>query len=324
MIQSMVLSSDGTLIRLESDGIDQWRQQPGSVLWLDIDREDPKQEEKLLRDKLNLHPMAIQDAQRDRHPPKVEEFDHFTLLIYRGLKRFDDGLEVEHIQASFFVGADFLVSYHNGAALSIQKLWQEDAEVKSLLHKPAMLLARILRASVYRYLDGILALENDLSQMEDQMLQHPSDSIMHNLVMYRSRLRKLNRIFNYHERMMRRILQESTAELNMEDIPLYHAMQDVYDKCERLNTLGAMFYDQCGDLVEGHLSLTSHQLNKTMQALTVITAIFVPLGLLAGIYGMNFDHMPELHTQNGYFILLGVMATVAIVLLLLFKRRGWL
>ena len=217
-----------------------------------------------------------------------------------------------------------MVSYHNGPALSIQKLWQEDAELKALLPKPAMMLARILRASVYRYLDGILALENDLSEIEDSMLQHPSDSIMHDLVIYRSRLRKLNRIFNYHERMVRKILQESTGELNMEDLPLYHAMQDVYDKCERLNTLGAMFYDQCGDLVEGHLSLTSHQLNKTMQALTVITAIFVPLGLLAGIYGMNFDNIPELHVENGYFILLGAMAAVAVTLLLFFKRKGWL
>lgn len=324
MIRAMVLKTDGELCQVAGDGIELWRQHPGSVLWLDIDREDPAREEALLRDKLQLHPLAIQDAQRDRHPPKVEEFDHFTFLLYRGLKRFDSGLDVEHIQASFFIGTHFLVSYHTGPALSIEKLWQEESEVKSLLTKPALVLARILRASVYRYLDGISDLENELSQIEDSMLQHPSDSIMHDLVIYRSRLRKLNRVFNYHERVVRRVLQESTAELNMEDITLYHAMQDVYDKCERLSTLGAMYYDQCGDLVEGHLSLTSHQLNKTMQALTVITAIFVPLGLLAGIYGMNFENMPELHTQNGYFILLGVMAAAATVLLLLFKRRGWL
>ena len=113
-------------------------------------------------------------------------------------------------------------------------------------------------------------------------------------------------------------------ELVVEDVALYHAMQDVYDKCERLNSLSKLFYDQCGDLVEGHLSLTSHQLNKTMQALTVITAIFIPLGLLAGIYGMNFENMPELHTRYGYYILLGTMVMIATTLLALFKRKGWL
>ncbi len=324
MIRGQVMTADGELHRDVGDGIVFWRNHPDSILWLDIMQEDPHHEEKLLQQQLNIHPLAIQDAQRPRHPPKVEEFDHFTFLLYRGLKRFDEGLNVEHIQASFFVGTNFMVSYHNGPALSIEHWWSLDSELKQQLKKPAMLLTRILNSSVNRYLDGILSLENELSLIEDRMLQSPSDSIMHDLVIYRSRLRKLNRVFNYHERIVRRILKESTGELNMEDLPLYHAMQDVYDKCERLNTLGAMFYDQCGDLVEGHLSLTSHQLNKTMQALTVITAIFVPLGLLAGIYGMNFDHMPELHSQNGYFVLLGVMMAVAVVLLLFFKRRGWL
>lgn len=325
MIQSMLLNPDGNLLRLDGDGISQWHQQPGSILWLDITKEDPQQEERLLK-QLQLHPLAIQDALRDRHPPKLEEFDHFTFLLYRGLKKFDERLDVEHIQVSFFVGANFLVTYHNGPALSISHWWdlQREAELKQHLTKPAILLTRILKTSMNRYLDGLLELEDELSQIEDSMLERPTDTIMHDLVTYRSRLRKLNRVFSYHERLIRRVLKESTGELNMEDVALYHAMQDVYDKSERLHSLGILFYDQCGDLVEGYLSLTSHQLNKTMQALTVITAIFVPLGLLAGIYGMNFDHMPELHSQNGYFILLGVMATVAIVLLLLFKRRGWL
>lgn len=324
MMRALVLKTDGELVRVAGDGIALWRQHPGSVLWLDIEREQPAQEEALLRDALQLHPLAIQDAQRDRHPPKIEEFDHFTFLIYRGLVRFEAGLDVEHVQAAFFVGAQFLVSYRHGPALSLEQLWQDDAELQAQLRKPAMTLARILRASVSRYLDGILALEDELSEIEDRMLQKPSDRVMHNLVIYRSRLRKLNRVFNYHERVVRRILQESTTELDMDDIALYHAMQDVYDKCERLHTLGAMYYDQCGDLVEGHLSLTSHQLNKTMRALTVITAIFVPLGLVAGIYGMNFQNMPELHTEYGYFIVLGVMGLVASVQLLWFWRRGWL
>ena len=77
-------------------------------------------------------------------------------------------------------------------------------------------------------------------------------------------------------------------------------------------------------MIEGYISLTSHQLNKTMQALTVITAIFVPLGLLSGIYGMNFENMPELHSRYGYYILLSVMATVAVTLLVFFRRRRWL
>ena len=85
-----------------------------------------------------------------------------------------------------------------------------------------------------------------------------------------------------------------------------------------------MYYDMCGDLIDGYLSLTSHKLNKSMKILTVITAIFIPLGLLAGIYGMNFDNIPELHNPNGYFILIGVMFLIASTLLILFKKTKWL
>ena len=85
-----------------------------------------------------------------------------------------------------------------------------------------------------------------------------------------------------------------------------------------------MYYDICGDLINGYMSVTSHQLNATMRVLTVITALFVPLTFLAGIYGMNFEYIPELKADNGYFILLGVMAVVSVVLLIVFKKKRWL
>ena len=85
-----------------------------------------------------------------------------------------------------------------------------------------------------------------------------------------------------------------------------------------------MYYEICGDLVEGHISLSSHRLNNTMKILTLLNAIFVPLSFLAGLYGMNFDNMPELHHPAGYFIVLGLMATIATGMLLMFRRIRWL
>ena len=85
-----------------------------------------------------------------------------------------------------------------------------------------------------------------------------------------------------------------------------------------------MYYDICGDLINGYMSVTSHQLNATMRVLTVITAIFVPLTFLAGIYGMNFENIPELKLEYGYYGLLGVMSVISIGLIVLFKRKRWL
>lgn len=302
--------------------IGQWRQGAGSI-WIDL-QEEPLDSEEALLIQLGCHPLAVQDAQRQRHPPKFEDFDSNTFVLYRGFERFDDDINVVHVQVSFFIGINLLITRRNGVSFGVESMWNAGDDLVKYLPTPAVLFTRIVNVSLGEYTKRMLALEDAISQMEDEMLEQPTDGLMQRFVLYRSRLRKLNRVFRYHEKVFGEIIKESTAVLDMSDASLFHPMQDVYDKCERVSSLGAMFYEQCGDLIEGYISLTSHQLNKTMQALTVITAIFVPLGLLSGIYGMNFENMPELHSANGYYILLGVMATVATSLLLFFRRRGWL
>jgi magnesium transporter len=77
-------------------------------------------------------------------------------------------------------------------------------------------------------------------------------------------------------------------------------------------------------MIDSYISIASHHLNQIMKVLTIITAIFVPLSFLAGIYGMNFEYMPELHTPSGYFILLAIMLAIATILLLIFRKKRWL
>ena len=103
-----------------------------------------------------------------------------------------------------------------------------------------------------------------------------------------------------------------------------HEINDVYENQERANSLSSLYYELASDLIDGYISLASHRLNNIIKILTIVTTIFVPLGFLAGIYGMNFEYMPELHSRSGYFILLGVMATIVTVLLLVFRRRRWI
>ncbi|MCP5019932.1 MAG: magnesium transporter CorA family protein [Ketobacter sp.] len=304
------------------DLISQWQQQ-GGVIWVDISDEPDADEAKLLTS-LGCHMLAVQDAQRQRHPPKFEDFEDNTFVLYRGFESFEKDVSIKHVQVSFFISKNCLITRRNGVSYGVESLWNASEDLPKFLHSPAILFTRIVNQSLAQYTKRMLELEDVISQMEDEMLDSPTDSLMQRFVMYRSRLRKLNRVFGYHEKVFGAIIKESTPVLDMSDATLYHPMQDVYDKCERLYSLTTLYYEQCGDLIDGYISLTSHQLNKTMQALTVITAIFVPLGLLSGIYGMNFENMPELHSQNGYYILLGVMATVAITLLIFFRRRRWL
>ena len=99
---------------------------------------------------------------------------------------------------------------------------------------------------------------------------------------------------------------------------------DVFEQQERASSLASLYYELASDLADGYISITSHRLNQIMKILTVVMAIFVPLSFLAGIYGMNFENMPELQSESGYYILLGLMSSIVAILLLLFRKKKWL
>jgi len=310
MIRAQILRSTGTWEAGEADLIDQWRQDSGSFIWIDLMGETPEAEREWLLS-LGCHPLAVEDVQRYRHPPKFEHFDDNTLILYRGITEFNQNLTIEQMNIALFAGTRSLVSCHARDSMAIKHYW-EAAQGENLLRSPGLLASRIMRFSVGRYLEAILAFEPRLTELEDSMQERPNDDTMRELIAYQSRLRKLKRIFSYHERMVANLREDLPDTLRREHGDVAHALQDLYERCERLHGLCTMYYDICGDLINGYLSITSHMLNNTMRVLTVITAVFVPLTFIAGIYGMNFENIPELHWHYGYFYSLGAMLVVAV------------
>ena len=192
-----------------------------------------------------------------------------------------------------------------------------------LQRSPAQLALKIMHTSAGIYLDNILVFEERLGDLEDELSEAGSDDHMRELMNYKSRLVKLRRTFNYHKNITDE-LRTGEYVFFPDDEAMRHVINDLHDLFERLHSLAQMFYELCGDLVDGYISITSHQLNSTMRVLTVITAIFVPLSFMAGLYGMNFDYMPELKFKDGYFILLGCMGLLATGLMWLFRKKRWL
>lgn len=311
MIRTQLLTGDKQWLEGHEELIEKWRADNDSFIWIDLFDEKLDLEKSFLQS-MNCHPLAIEDVQRFRHPPKTETFDNYTLILYRGITEFNQDLTIQQITIGLFAGDRCLISRHADKSLGIQYYW-ENAQQENLLVSPGLLATRIMRFSVGRYLEALLAFEPSLTDLEDALQDKPNDDIMRELIAYQSRLRKLKRIFNYHERMIQNLRTDVPQRLIDEDGDIEHALQDLYERCERLNGLCTMYYEICGDLINGYLSLSSHQLNNTMKVLTVFTAIFVPLTFIAGVYGMNFDNMPELHATYGYFYTWGVMLCVAVI-----------
>ncbi|WP_192036239.1 magnesium transporter CorA family protein [Halomonas sp. YLGW01] len=322
MIRTLLLDTDGQSHIGGEELIARWHEQPDSRIWIDL-QSSASDEQQALLEAFDCHPLAIIDAQRERHPPKVEEFETHTLIIYRGISSFDAELNYAPQQVAFFIGERYLISLHPSLAMSIDRMWGQDGS-KLLAKSPGQLALKIMHLSAGFYLESLLEFETQLSDLEDGLIEAGNDGLMKRIISYKSRLVKMRRVFNYHQAITQELMAYDYDHLPREEADTLHAVNDVHERFERLHSLTQMYYDICGDLVDGYISISSHQLNITMRVLTVITAIFVPLGFLAGLYGMNFAYIPELGYQYGYFVLLGAMAVIATSLIWLFRRKGWM
>ncbi|MFB9147084.1 magnesium transporter CorA family protein [Halomonas alkalicola] len=321
MIRTLMVDAEGRTMAGGEELIARWRESPDARLWIDMQGEPVAREREML-EAFDCHPMAIDDAHRERHPPKIEEFEGHTLILYRGISSFDADLHYTPQQMALFLGERFLLTLHPGRAQSIDRLFEQEGTVL-LQRSPEHVALKIMYHSAGYYLDSLLEFENALSDLEDALTLNGSDTLMRQVIGYRSRLVKMRRLFNYHLGITQELTAYDYSHLPRNVSETLHAINDVHERFERLLTLTQMYYEICGDLVDGHISLSSHQLNITMRILTVITAVFVPLTFIAGIYGMNFVHMPELEHPYGYFMVLGLMMSIGVGLAWLFRRKGW-
>lgn len=322
-VQGVLIDSSGTVQRGGAELVEQWKADEGSHIWVDLHGLAPQQEDPLMST-FGLHHLVIQDARRLRHPPKIEIFDDHLFILLSELVKEGPELDFEVSQLALFAGPRFLLTRHNAESASIAH-WQQAEELPALLKNGGIKLALEMSiTAARRYVEMLLEFEPHLTDLEDQLQDKPDDQAMRALTQYRTRLRKLRRMFNYHARAFESLRSVKADFFNATSHENRHLVIDVYEKYERLLSLSTLYYELAGDLVDGYISLTNHALNNTMRVLTAITAIFVPLSFLAGVYGMNFDYMPELNWRWGYFMLLGVMGTVIVVLLVLFKKYRWL
>lgn len=322
MIRTMLQSSDGARREGGEELLEDWRADSDSLIWLDIEGEPSDHTRQLLLS-FGCDDLAITDSFRKRHPPKVEHFENNTFILFRGISKLDNALDLVPQQIGLWFNDRCLITLHRGNSVSISHVWGKVAD-KGSLNRPATLGLRILHYASGRYLERLLQFEDALGELEDGLLTEHSEDDMKELVAYRSKLRRLRRIFSYHQHMAEQLWDHGGRFLGDKQDESVHERRDFFDRCERLHSLCQMYYEICGDLIEGYISLSSHHLNQTMKVLTIISALFVPLTFLAGIYGMNFEHMPELGWRYAYFTLLGVMAVVTVIMLTVFRRIRWL
>ncbi|NNM19933.1 MAG: magnesium/cobalt transporter CorA [Gammaproteobacteria bacterium] len=320
-LRAMIYEPGGGLRTGGEELLGQQPATPGAWIWVDLDGVDKDRERELLEQQFHINRLAIQDAQRERHPPKQELFDDCVFLLLRELDIDETSANDPSLtHLALFVGDNFLVTRRQGAASAVDPVWKSST-VGQLERGPAHIVYRICRHIVDEFTPYVVDLEERLGEIEDRMFESPSDDLIEDLALYNRILKKLRRTLTYQHLMMKQVALSNEGLMKLFDD---HEFNDIYENMERLASLCQLNQELAVDLLNTYLSVASHRLNQIMRVLTIVTVIFMPLGLLAGIYGMNFSNMPELAWQYGYFTVLGVMAVIVATLFVVLRHKEWL
>src|SRR5690242_87334 len=298
-------------------------QDKSAVIWVDMEEPTAADEEVLLN-VFNFHPLTVEDCRENRHYPKVEEFPGYIYFIVHSVRADTSPDRFNTIELDGFLGSNYVITYHHDMFRSINN-------VKQLLRTspiacqrgPAFLLHQILDQVVDYYSPVLDDFDERIDQLEDDIftLKRPNNAILEEIMNLKRSVLRLRRISTKQMDIMLRMSRGEFHLIPEDTRPFY---RDVYDHIVRVTDLAENYRDLIGGSLEAYLSVVSNRLNEIMKVLTIFSAIMLPLTFIAGVYGMNFDNMPELHSRYGYFGALVVMFVIAIVMLIFFWRRGWI
>ncbi len=286
--------------------------------WCWIDFNMPTHEEiDQLSSYFHFHPLAIEDCVHRLQRPKLDYYDDFTFFVTHVINPDDFTKE----EINFFVGSNFVVSFHYQNFNQINQVWNRLISTDIMKDWDQYhCFYEVLDKIVDQYFPIIYKIEDVLNEIEDNTSGKSMDVLLDELFDIRHQLLTLRHTVNPMRDLLYRMLNSQHLEGIKRKVPYF---SDIYDHLLKLSEMVDSNREITMDIRDSYISVNSHQANQVMKILTIITSIFAPLTFIAGIYGMNFEYMPELVWKYGYFLSLGLMGVIAILMFIWFKRKGW-
>jgi magnesium transporter len=278
-------------------------------------------EERILSDTFRFHPLAIEDCIQDVHHPKLDNYGDYAYLVVHGV-RVGSEKRLHTLELDVFLGRRYLLTYHSEPSRSVNEIWERALRNAPFAGRgPALLLHAILDAQIEHYFPVLEAIEKQADVLEEQVFGDATPRTLEAILGLKRDVAQLKRIAGPQRDVLARIARGEVPVVPPEQT-LY--FRDLYDHLFRLADMADGFRDMLQGSQDAYLSAVSNRLNEVMKALTLISTILLPMTVVGGIYGMNFDHMPELHFTWGYPMALGMMGLSAAALVTWYRRKGWL
>jgi magnesium transporter len=332
MIRSLVFTTQG---RLHSRDIEVFLMptvlnDTNLFLWVDLEAPTPEETKRVLEDVFHFHPLSIEDCVMVSEAPKIEEYqpregDLFPPYLFMVIHAVDysrkDGVFAT-TELNFFLGRNFLVTYHEGPARSVQ-LTEERAVrgTGGIARAPDRVAYNLLDSIVDNYKPALDELAMEIAELEQQALERPTRETLNKILQVKKEVVHLRQIIGPQREVLARLARGEFKLIRAHLVPYF---RDVYDALFRISELAQSYADSLTGTLQVYLNMSSNQTAEVVKVLTLITVLTTPVMIVGTWYGMNFETISEFQWRHGYLWAIGLTVVSTWLMYWWMRRRGWL
>lgn len=322
MIHSFIFS-DGKLVGrdLEVEALRLVRADKGLVLWVDLENPTDEEIKLVLGEVFAFHPLAIEDCMTPSALPKLEDYDDYLFLVMHAVD-FTRTEKFNTTELDFFLGKDYLVTFHHTPLKSVASVTDRCVKASGVVARgPDRIAHMILDALVDNFKPITDELRGEIELIEETVLAADTANLTPKLLEVRSELNHLRQIVRPQRDIAARLAHGESKIIRS---IMYPYFRDLRDNLVRIDETASGYADQLLISFDLYLSRSGFEANEGIKVLTALTAITLPAILVGTWYGMNFTHMPELHSPRAYPIVIVVTLVLTVLMFVWCKRRRWI
>lgn len=300
---------------------------PNTVTWVDVQGFGDRKLMQKIGKVFNLHALLLEDVVNVPQRPKTENYGEQLLIVVRMVQHEKHGtthaVGIDMEQISMVLAKNYVVTFQEKKGDILDPVRARIRSGKGLIrsHGADYLAYAIADTIIDGYYPVLEVVGDKLESLESEVIHNPSPEILGELNSMKNQLINLRRAI-WPQREAINTLVRGDHNLISEAVGVY--LRDTYDHCIQTSEVAEMYREMVTGLMNTYLSSIANRTNEVMKVLTIMASIFIPLTFMAGIYGMNFEHMPELHYRYSYPMLWATMMSTAVGMVVYFWRKGWI
>lgn len=271
----------------------------------------------------SVHPLILQDILHTGQRPRLEEYENSVFYVLKLLKFNKEAETVFSSQFSFIVGENYIITFNEEPVDIFSPLRDRLRKPKSRLRRngPDYLAYTLIDAIIDNYMVVIENIGSRIEDIEDAVIENPDSEILNQITRYKREVNYLRKTVRPVRELILKACRLDSEHINEQILPFW---KDLHGISIQATEVLEHYREMLSDHLNIYNTSVSIKLNEIMKVLTIFAAIFIPLTFIAGIYGTNFEFMPELHYKYSYFIFWIVLISIALIMLRYFKRKGWI